>query len=200
MIAAVLELNRSDIKSLGIHDAYGLHKTVYSLFPKDEGKTRPFLYYETRGKGDKKRVMILSTKEPEQPSFGDLNLKHIPEDFLMKSTYGFRVRMNPVVRKTGNPKPVPIKGREELFQWFYRRAPDFGFEVLDKTLEVEDIGVQQIYKGNKLITHGKATFSGVLRVIDRERFVESFRNGIGRGKAFGFGLLQLQPLVIGDEK
>ena len=35
---------------------------------------------------------------------------------------------------------------------------------------------------------------GVLRVTDRERFKESFVKGIGRGRAFGCGLLQIVPV------
>ncbi|MPN58153.1 hypothetical protein SDC9_205854 [bioreactor metagenome] len=40
----------------------------------------------------------------------------------------------------------------------------------------------------------ECTFTGVLEVVDRKSFIKSFCEGIGRGKAFGFGLLQLLPL------
>jgi len=36
---------------------------------------------------------------------------------------------------------------------------------------------------------------GELYVIDSEQFKQSFRQGIGRGRAFGFGLLQIVPLA-----
>jgi len=194
MIASVLELSWSDVKSLGIYDAYGVHKVLYSLFPKEDGETRPFLFYESKRGSNWKRIMILSKKEPKDPEYGRLTSRRIPDEFLQNQTYGFQVRMNPVIRKTGSGKAVPITEREDLLQWFSQRASECGFEVKEGTLQVTEIGVQQIQKGEKKITHGEATFSGVLKVIDRETFIESFKNGIGRGKAFGFGLLQLQPL------
>jgi len=194
MVASVLELDWNDMNYLKIRDSYAVHKVVYSLFPKEEGETRPFLFYESKHGSRKKRIMILSKREPNTPEYGKLSTRRIPEGFLEQETYGFQIRMNPVIRKSGSKKPTPITNREELLDWFSRRATDFGFTIAEGTLQVSRVGVQQIQKGEKRITHGEATFSGVLRVEDRERFIESFRNGIGRGKAFGFGLLQLKPL------
>ena len=42
--------------------------------------------------------------------------------------------------------------------------------------------------------HFAFRFRGVLQVTDPERFREAFRRGIGSAKAFGFGMLLLQPL------
>ncbi|MCF7939147.1 MAG: type I-E CRISPR-associated protein Cas6/Cse3/CasE [Spirochaetales bacterium] len=198
MVASVLYLFRKDIKALKITDAYGVHRVVYSLFPRDNEQERRFLYCDISSEKAKKQILILSKKPPKAREYGSLKSKKISEDFLHGDFYGFRVRINPVMRKTGNPKPVPITGVENLLAWFYRRAPDFGFQVVDETLQVSDIGVQQINKGNHLITHGVAVFSGVLSVINRERFVGSFENGIGRAKGFGFGLLQIVPLAKDD--
>ena len=38
-------------------------------------------------------------------------------------------------------------------------------------------------------------FCGVLEVTDRERFLQTFRGGVGSAKAFGFGMLVLAPLA-----
>ena len=40
-----------------------------------------------------------------------------------------------------------------------------------------------------------ATLKGELTVIDKDRFTQSFIHGVGRGRAFGFGLLQIVPLA-----
>ena len=37
--------------------------------------------------------------------------------------------------------------------------------------------------------------SGHLRVTDREKFIQTFFRGFGRGRAFGCGLLQIVPIV-----
>ena len=48
----------------------------------------------------------------------------------------------------------------------------------------------------KMVTHNSASFVGKLKVMDRAKFQESFRKGIGRAKGFGFGLFQIIPLQI----
>ena len=45
------------------------------------------------------------------------------------------------------------------------------------------------------MTLAQAHVSGQLQVIDRDRFQESFAQGIGRGRSFGCGLLQIVPLL-----
>ena len=44
------------------------------------------------------------------------------------------------------------------------------------------------------MTHRKAQFDGVLRITDVELFRKSLLSGMGRGKAYGMGLLTLAPL------
>jgi CRISPR system Cascade subunit CasE len=39
-------------------------------------------------------------------------------------------------------------------------------------------------------------FEGHLRVVDVDRFAVTIANGIGRSKAFGFGLLSIAPVVV----
>lgn len=46
------------------------------------------------------------------------------------------------------------------------------------------------------VTLSKARIIGELAVTDRDRFIHSFTRGIGHGKAFGCGLLQIAPLVF----
>jgi CRISPR system Cascade subunit CasE len=38
--------------------------------------------------------------------------------------------------------------------------------------------------------------TGELEIVDRSLFIKSFQQGIGRGRAFGFGLLQIAPLKV----
>jgi CRISPR system Cascade subunit CasE len=66
--------------------------------------------------------------------------------------------------------------------------------VNQNSFEVVDSSVQVVEKGIQSITQTKAIFRGLLNVIDKSVFKQSFENGIGRGKAFGFGMLQLQKI------
>src|SRR5690606_13143202 len=128
--------------------------------------------------------------------FGEVSIKPIHSDFLTHERYAFEVTLNPSKRDKQTGKVVPIRGREGIEQWFKAHAPkSWGFSVNPENLQTNKISVQAFEKMGKTITHGSATLQGELTVIDRERFILSFIQGIGRGRAFGFGLLQIVPLA-----
>ena len=202
MIASVLRLSRSDCKALRVTDPYSIHRVVYSLFEdtrsedeKRASKPSGILYADKGGDFKQRQILLLSDREPMQPEYGELVSKAIPDGFLDHQRYGFEVTVNPTRRDGASRKLVPVKGREAVAEWFSERAENsWGFEVNLEYLQIQRLGVQQFKKGDQTLTHGSATLKGELRVIDRERFIRSFRQGIGRGRAFGFGLLQIVPL------
>ncbi len=202
MIASVLRLSRSDCKALRVTDPYSIHRVVYSLFEdtrsedeKRASKPSGILYADKGGDFKQRQILLLSDREPMQPEYGELVSKAIPDGFLDHQRYGFEVTVNPTRRDGASRKLVPVKGREAVAKWFAERAENsWGFEVNPEYLQIQRLGVQQFKKGDQTLTHGSATLKGELRVIDRERFIRSFRQGIGRGRAFGFGLLQIVPL------
>lgn len=195
MIASVLKLNRSDCKALKLEDAYSIHRIVYSLFPKQDNETRDFLFVDKGGDLNCRQILILSERKPASPEFGEICSKQVPESFLGWDYYGFEVILNPTQRNGPSKKTTPIRGMENLHKWFIRKSPALGFEVEPESLQVCRIGVQNFDKtkeGNTFTqTHGTATFIGKLKVIDRQAFIKSFKQGIGRAKGFGFGLLQI---------
>lgn len=192
MIASVVSLDRQAIQILKIKDPYSMHKFVYSLFP---GNQRKFLYYNQGGDLRYKRVLLVSQEQPLVPEIGMIESKFIHQDFLEQHRYAFQVLLNPVEQQCGSRSKKPVIGRDALRDWFGKRQESWGFTSNPEDLEIFNIGVQIINKHKRDITHNMAEFRGVLEVLDRERFKNSFINGIGRGKAFGFGLLQIRPLI-----
>ena len=194
MIASVLKLSRSDCKELKITDAYSIHRVVYELFP---GESRDFLFADKGGDFNARQVLILSERSPEITKYGEIQTKRIPDSFLEHEHYGFEVTLNATKREKTSGKTVAIRGRENLQQWFLKKSPSLGFEVLPNSLELRHIGVQTFDLGeSKVVTHNTATFVGKLKVIDRVKFKESFHKGIGRAKGFGFGLFQIVPIQV----
>ncbi|MBI9096627.1 MAG: type I-E CRISPR-associated protein Cas6/Cse3/CasE [Sphaerochaeta sp.] len=191
MIASVLFLDRQAIQKLKIQDPYSMHKYVYSLFPSDQ---RRFLYYDQGGDLRYRRILLVSHEQPLVPEIGMIESKFIPGDFLEHQRYAFQVLLNPVEQPLGIWGKVPVVGREALRSWFARKQEIWGFASNTEDQEIFNLGVQIIHKNERDITYNMAEFRGVLEVTDRERFRNSFINGIGRGKAFGFGLLQIRPL------
>ncbi|MDY4889294.1 MAG: type I-E CRISPR-associated protein Cas6/Cse3/CasE [Sphaerochaetaceae bacterium] len=190
MILSKLILDWKSLKSLSIKGPYGIHKLVYSMFPGDK---RSFLYYENLQSTHGKEILILSKVQPALPNFGLLQSKTVPENFLESDTYAFQIMLN-TVKRNHDGKLVPIIGKEEARQWFLNKEESWGFTVNQNSFEVVDSSVQVVEKGIQSITQTKAIFRGLLNVIDKSVFKQSFENGIGRGKAFGFGMLQLQKI------
>lgn len=199
MKASLLRISRKQYIELrknnkDFFDAYSLHKTIYNLFPKKENSTREFLYRFLDSDAEEKRILIFSEDAPLECDFGTLEVRDVPESFLEMEYYGFDVQINPVKRSKDSGKIVPVKGRDELSAWFTAKAPSFGFEILPDSLSVGDTNIVQFNKDEKRVTLAKAIFTGRLKVTDRELFKKSVKDGIGKGKAFGFGLLQVMPL------
>lgn len=210
MIAAELLLSARDLVHLRVTDAYSVHRVVYSLFEdvrSDEQKVKSehsgFLYVDKGMLRDgSRRIILLSDRAPVTPEFGTLRCITVSEKFLAFSDYRFAVVANATKRKA-LPRPsdnsktkgpiVPITGRDELVRWFREKSPVFwGFETTH--VEVGAVTVARIQKKNTVIPLQQVEFTGTLHVTDREKFLQTFKTGIGRGKAFGCGLLQLSPL------
>jgi len=122
-------------------------------------------------------------------------LQEIQTSFLNFDNYRFKVIVNPCTRNNRTRKLVPVKGRNAIARWFSRRSEkNWGFTTLNKHLQVDKIEVLQ-FKGKKQrpITIARASLTGVFHVTDQKKFAHSFLQGIGRGGAFGCGLLQIVP-------
>lgn len=200
MILSLLTINRIQLAKIikancGKFDIYTAHKLVYTLFPEEEaGRDFLFKYKET---DYGKRIVILSQREPDISLLPKENcsikFRHIPDSYFDAEYYRFEVQINPVKRDMKTGKIIPVKGRNELVSWFCTKAVKYGFEVMPDTLSVDNTDTIIFKKGDSKITLGKAVFSGVLKVKDKEIFMQSFKKGLGKGKSFGFGLLEIVP-------
>lgn len=208
LYASVLRLDRRAIRKLAITDPYSLHRVVYSLF--DDTRTEAekrghdpsgIVFADKGGNRLGRTILTLSDRAAAQgvirdgEAFGEVESRPIPEDFLRHPRYRFEVVVNPTVTSAG--KRVPIKGRDAIEKWFVERsAENWGFSAPAQSLQVGQVNVQQ-FKGKhgNHITLSQAQLTGLLEVTDEARFRESFARGIGRGRAFGCGLLQIRPVI-----
>lgn len=201
--ASVLLLSREDIKMLKVKDAYALHKVVYGLFEdvrseaeKAAGKSSGILYADKGGDFHTRQILLLSNRKPHQtPQFGQVKTSPVLTGFANSNEYAFEITINPVKRDNATGKIISIRGREEIEQWFMQRASDsYGFEINPTNIQIEQMSVQTFEKSGHTVTHSSATIKGQLKVTDRKLFMNCFTQGLGRGKSFGFGLLQIVPL------
>ncbi len=202
MIASALHLNRRDVKILKITDEYSLHRVVYNLFEdirtpeqKQTGTSNGLLYADKGGDENHRKILILANRNPIVPEQGELSSKKIAPNFLDYKQYRFEVVINPCQRNNKSRKIVPIKGREAIAEWFVEKSEtSWGFSVNSQNIEVTNNHVKSFDKKGHQVTQGYATVMGILEVTNKEKFIQSFQQGIGRGRAFGCGLLQIVPL------
>lgn len=206
LIASVLHLDRRAVKALRITDPYSLHRVVYSLYDdvrsaeeKAAGRSSGILYADQGGDSEGRKVLLLADRMPASHvdgQYGRVLSRVVPEDFLSHAQYRFKVIINPTKRDHASGKLVPIKDRANIAQWFIDRAPQsWGFSVSAEHLQINRLEVQQFTdKAQRTVTSARAHIQGQLTVTDPVRFRHSFAHGMGRGRTFGCGLLQIVPL------
>ena len=112
-------------------------------------------------------------------------------------TWGFRTTVNPTHRGTHN-------GRKQIFahvtveqqtRWLLERQDRIGAALVDQageqTFGLQSREMKKFRRGTGTVTLAYATFTGVLKVTDADRLRETLVDGLGRGKAYGCGLLTL---------
>lgn len=206
LIASVLNLDRQASKALRITDPYSLHRVVYSLYEdvrsaeeKTASQASGILYADLGGDFHGRRILLLADRMPAtciDGQYGQVQSKPVTEGFLEHDHYRFKVIVNPTRRDSASRKLVPVKGREAIGNWFCERSlQSWGFRVARQSLQVDRVDVLRFKdKQQRSVTLAQAHVQGRLEVIDRSQFRNSFAKGIGRGRAFGCGLLQIVPL------
>lgn len=189
------------IKKLKITDTYSWHRTIYGMFSKnrdDRNSSSGILWTLTKSKDPlNQSVYILSDRPVLSEADEVIRYKtiSIPDRLFEFEHYSFSVVVNPVKRSNG--KVVPVKGRENIINWFLQLAQKNGFSVAQTGLSLDKVFVDKFNdKNKKAMFIQKAFFSGTLSVTDKDLFKKAVTSGIGRSKTYGCGLLQIVPAVV----
>lgn len=183
-------LSHRETLRLRLKDAYRTHQFVYSLFPREDERPGRVLYVDKGFRLGVREILILSGAQPKLESYGRLAVKPVPDRFLGYRAYYFETVINPVKRKNASGQIESIRDREKIAEWFDDKAASWGFRPLQ--FQIGEVWADRFWKGDQEITLSRAKINGGFEVTDREAFKKSFRDGIGRGKGFGCGLLQLR--------
>jgi CRISPR system Cascade subunit CasE len=159
-------------------------------------------------------LSVASAFEDEGPNPAVRSIDAMLGAFAVGAELRFRLRANPTKKidtKTGsdgkrrNGRRVPLRTEAERAAWLKRKGEQHGFRVLD----VEQSGpptlsqLIDVTEGRAIgyrpgsnpeqekMTFASTVFEGRLAVTNANAFRETVTNGIGSGKAFGFGLLSL---------
>lgn len=207
---ARLEIDHRIAMMARLFDNYAWHQRLWDLFPGQPDKKRDFLTrVDLCSFGY--RVYVLSRNQPLRPEWCapiGWAIKKIENDFLDHARYRFDVRANPTKciskpdsegRLSRHGKRIALLNEEEQRAWLSRKGNDGGFSILEEpTVQIERTVPHYFEKkvSGRIIkgVHSGVQFRGVLTVTNRTKFIDTFHFGIGSGKAFGFGMLMLQPL------
>jgi len=147
---------------------------------------------------------------------GGMSVRPFPTQWAVGHALGFEVRVRPIIRegKTGRERDAFLAAAEKAegseldrgevyVQWLrdllMRQG---GAEPMDVRLtRYQQLGVtRKSQKGNpddvrhsRLVSGPDAVLAGQLRVTNPQAFAQLLANGVGRHRAFGFGLLLLRP-------
>ncbi|MDF7807594.1 type I-E CRISPR-associated protein Cas6/Cse3/CasE [Pontiellaceae bacterium B12219] len=192
-------VDRSTAAKRHLMHSYAWHQALWHAFP--DANERIFLF-RVEEKPSGFLLYLLSETEPDAQAWGNWQTKKISEAFLESSVYRFQLCANPTRRyvNDGNgnrfekSKRFVVADPEELKSWMLKKAEQGGFSIDIASLQISPPLNQYFYKNGKRGNHKRVEFEGVLSVNDREVFKQTFNRGIGSAKAFGFGLLVLQPI------
>jgi CRISPR system Cascade subunit CasE len=193
-----------------VANPYEMHRTLMRAFPDDlrKGAERVLFRLEP-GRNGALSLLVQSWALPDWSFLAEHEFRGylLPMDepnpaikqFELTAAEGqvlaFRLRANPTARRTFQDKKrrVGLYDEEEQLAWLQRKGEQGGFRIVSaRTSGQEDAGGKIRRDGEshdlKLAT---IQFDGMLKVTDPERLGLAVRQGVGSGKAFGFGLLSL---------
>lgn len=109
--------------------------------------------------------------------------------------YRFTAVVNPVKRRIvriADERTGKIDVPCDAFEWLAGKEGCCGFAVEKPDVRILDERLVRGNDGQKNVTFRLATVTGVLSVKDSNKLITTWMTGIGRGKAYGAGLLHLE--------
>ncbi|WP_034388950.1 type I-E CRISPR-associated protein Cas6/Cse3/CasE [Deinococcus sp. YIM 77859] len=137
----------------------------------------------------------LTERHPGYLETAETRLLHLSGVLTAGRHLRFRLQANPTVTRkddrTGKPKRFALYGAREALAWLDRQGERGGFTVLRADILQTRTVCDRKPGSTRPLTLHAVTFDGLLQVEDPERLAHTVRQGIGHGKALGFGLLSL---------
>ena len=163
---------------------------------------------------EKTYLILLSTERPEMMNiYSQIGIKDNEECWQIKDydsyisgiqtgeVFHFRLIANPTYShyESNENSEKSMRGKvyahittEHQKKWLMDRADGLGFILNENRFDVTEKQWKSFQKGKengRPVDILSVTYEGELRVKDADRFRETLKNGIGRGKAYGMGLL-----------
>lgn len=203
MILSQLVLNdrhRAVYHDLG--NIHAMHQRIMQSFP-DEAREKARADWKVlfRVEEDGRMILVQSDLEPDWSRLPDGYLESVEskpiarllEELKSGQILRFRIKANPTKRDNASRKRVGLRRPADQEAWLRRQAGRGGFEVLEVRIgNAAGVTGRQKEKPDPIRLE-TALFEGLLRIVEPETFRDTLRKGIGRGRAYGCGLLSVAP-------
>ena len=200
-------LSKLALVGISARNPYDLHRQIWKAFPGRPDDSRPFLFrmeWVQRDGGSYSKgkdlaplsVLLQSDVAPASPPGGSLVVLACKE-FEPRPRPGqilrFSLCANPTKRLNRERAIVPLLREEERLKWLAGRLGESA-----QLAEASITDLRTVYfrppggRPGKIVS---VTYTGYLQVKQPAELVYRMKNGIGRGKAFGCGLLTCSARV-----
>lgn len=199
-----------------------MHKAVLQAFPPGSlEETGERVLWRLDQEGLKHTLYLVSPIEPDlthiaekagwvSQTWNSISYDAFLDRLMVGQEWGFRLQANPVKREStplgSSSKTLPHVTPEQQINWLTQRAKGHGFTVKENPESMSglilDVSRRENLRFSRRDPHqaGKAAqvtlrmaqFDGVLKVTDIQAFKSALTQGIGRGKAYGCGLMTLR--------
>ncbi|MEH2920672.1 type I-E CRISPR-associated protein Cas6/Cse3/CasE [Samsonia erythrinae] len=187
---------------------YASHQWLWQLFP--EQQQRSFLFRE-QAHETKSLFYLLSEQEPQvNHNLFQVETKPYRPQWHNGMALAFSLRANPVVTREGKRSDVLMDAshqgkvaglagaelwrhqQQRAHDWLVRQGENGGFSV--SGCRVDGYQRHRLNKPGQAsaIMFSSVDYDGVLHITDVERFAIAVRQGLGKSKALGCGLLLLK--------
>lgn len=194
-------------------DSHDLHQLVMTAFPTAAGPARQafgVLYrLDIHRESGIPTLLVQSAIRPDwsalsrgllaagaEPAVKEASASY--EAIGKGATLRFRLRANPTKRVPANRPNDPLAGKrvdllsdDQREEWIKKKLSEAGCRLAGCT--IQDEATLRGSRAGQRISHGAVVYDGLLRVDDPAALRAALRQGIGAGKAYGFGLLSVAP-------
>ena len=197
---------RSTMKALA--DLKYFHEALESCFPGD----RPRTIWRIDQLKENLYILVLSEERtdlspfckmfsPSEDSWQTKDYEPLLERVKKGSVWRFRLSANPTYYAKAKD-PITVRGKvhahkttEHQREWLIKQSLKNGFQLAADGFEITENKWLQFRKSSgNVVTILSVTYEGLLIVTDADLFRKALVNGIGRGKAYGMGLLTVMSV------
>lgn len=190
--------------------AVEMHHRLMALFPDDvpstEARRELGILFRVEPAPTGHQILLQSTHQPNlthlPPGYGHAQTKNLTPllaALRCDLTVRYRIAANPI-RKPGHTtrelynlrSVVPLTGRAAE-EWWLRQAEAAGLKAMTVHAVALDAARGSRRQDGHRVKHARTQFDGTAIVTDPDLLRARIVEGIGKGKAYGCGLLSLAP-------